>query len=106
MSLELDSTNRNPAGERASAAAAARMTPQGTYALPDDSVIVLPVRRMVLFPGMILPVGLGREASIAAAQAAAKAKQPIGVLLQRNAETEKPGPDDLCLVGTVANIVR
>src|SRR6266446_5176817 len=106
MSLELDSMNQKPAGESASAAAAARMTPQGTYALPDDAVIILPVRRMVLFPGMILPVALGREASIAAAQGAAKAKQPIGVLLQRNAETEKPGPEELCLVGTVANIVR
>src|SRR2546430_3303930 len=88
MSLELDSVNQKSAGERASAAAAARVTPQGTYALPDDAVIILPVRRMVLFPGMILPVALGREASIAAAQAAAKAKQPIGILLQRNAETE------------------
>src|SRR5712692_6507751 len=102
MSLELDTMNQKPAGESASASAAARMTPQGTYALPDDAVIILPVRRMVLFPGMILPVALGREASIAAAQAAAKAKKPIGVLLQRNGETEKPGPDDLCLVGTVA----
>jgi len=104
MDLELDGMNQKSAGERAGAAA--RATPQGAYALPDDAVIILPVRRMVLFPGMILPVALGREASIAAAQAAAKAKQPIGVLSQRNAETEKPGPEDLCLVGTVASIVR
>src|SRR5712692_3020821 len=102
MNLELDS---KPAGEKANAAAP-RSSPEGTYALPDDAVIILPVRRMVLFPGMILPVALGREASIAAAQGATQAKQPIGVLLQRNAETEKPGPEDLCLVGTVANIVR
>src|SRR2546427_7742635 len=106
MSLELDRVNQKPAGERAGAAAAARTTAQGIYALPDDAFIILPVRRLVLSPGMILPVALGREASIAAAQAAAKAKRPIGVLLQRNAETEKPGPEELCLVGTVANIVR
>src|SRR6266496_1917653 len=104
MNLELDS-NRTPAGEKASAAAP-RSSPEGTYSVPDDAVIILPVCRMVLFPGMILPVALGREASIAAAQGAAKAKQPIGVLLQRNAETEKPGPEELCFVGTVANIVR
>src|SRR6267154_3116137 len=42
----------------------------------------------------------------AAAQLAAKAKRPIGVLLQRNPEAEQPGPDDLCLVGTVASILR
>jgi ATP-dependent Lon protease len=104
MDLELDS-NRKPAGEKANAAAP-RPSPEGTYALPSDTLIILPVRRMVLFPGMILPVALGREASIAAAQAAAKAKQPIGVLLQRSAETEEPGPDQLYPVGTVANIVR
>ena len=104
MDLELDS-NQKPAGEKANAAAP-RPSPEGTYALPSDTLIILPVRRMVLFPGMILPVALGREASIAAAQAAAKAKQPIGVLLQRSAETEEPGPDQLHPVGTVANIVR
>ena len=104
MDLELDSSQK-PAGEKVNAAAP-RPSPEGTYALPSDTLIILPVRRMVLFPGMILPVALGREASIAAAQAAAKAKQPIGVLLQRSAETEKPGPDELHPVGTVANIVR
>src|SRR5258708_517074 len=61
---------------------------------------------MGFFPGMILPIALGREGSIAAAQLAAKAKRPIGVLLQRNPEAEQPGPNDLCLVGTVASILR
>ena len=105
MNLELDSRDRNPAGETAGAAAP-RPALEGTHALPDDALIILPVRKMVLFPGMVVPLALGREASIAAAQAAAKAKRPVGVLLQRNAETEKPGPDELCRVGTVADIVR
>src|SRR6266702_4157762 len=104
MDLKLDSRNQNPAGERANAAR--RSASEGAYALPDDALIILPVRKMVLFPGMILPVTLGRDGSIAAAQAAAKAKRPIGILLQRNADTEKPGPDELCLVGTVATILR
>src|SRR5258706_121894 len=105
MNLELDRGDRNPPGEKASAAAS-RSANDGTLALPDDALIILPVRKMVLFPGMILPIALGREASIAAAQAAAKAKRPVGVLLQRNAETDKPGPDELRIVGTIANIVR
>src|SRR5882762_4725629 len=105
MNLDLDSRDRNPPGEKASAAAS-RSAPNGAVALPEDALIILPVRKMVLFPGMILPIALGREASIAAAQAAAKAKRPVGVLLQRNPETEKPEPDELSLVGTVANIVR
>src|SRR6266568_3640884 len=104
MDLELDSRNQNPAGEKANAAP--RSASEGAYALPDDALLILPVRKMVLFPGMILPVALGREGSIAAAQAAAKAKRPIGILLQRNAETEKPGPDELCFVGTVATVLR
>ncbi len=104
MDLELDGRNQNPAGEKANAAP--RSASEGAYALPDDALIILPVRKMVLFPGMILPVALGREGSIAAAQAAAKTKRPIGILLQRNAETEKPGPDELCFVGTVATILR
>jgi len=86
MDLELDGRNQNPAGEKANAAP--RSASEGTYALPEDALIILPVRKMVLFPGMILPVTLGREGSIAAAQAAAKAKRPIGILLQRNADTE------------------
>src|SRR5256712_13855794 len=105
MNLDLDSRDRNPPGEKASVAAS-RSAPNGMVALPEDALIILPVRKMVLFPGMILPIALGREASIAAAQAAAKAKRPVGVLLQRNPETEKPGPDELSLVGTVASIVR
>jgi ATP-dependent Lon protease len=76
------------------------------YALPDDALILVPVRNLVMFPGMILPVSLGREASIAAAQAAMKAERPIGLILQRNPEAERPGPDDLCRIGTVAAILR
>src|SRR6266436_9602718 len=105
MSLELDSVNQKPAGEKANAPGA-RSSPEGTYALPEDALVILPVRGMVLFPGMILPIALGREGSIAAAQLALKTKRPIGVLLQRNSETERPGPEELCLVGTVAAFLR
>jgi ATP-dependent Lon protease len=105
MNLELDSANQKPAGEKANAPGP-RSSPEGTYALPEDALVILPVRGIVLFPGMITPIALGREGSIAAAQLAAKTKRPIGVLLQRNPEAEQPGPDDLRLVGTVASILR
>jgi ATP-dependent Lon protease len=55
---------------------------------------------------MILPLTIGREQSILAAQQAVKTERPVGHLLQRDAEVEVPGPDELCLVGTVANILR
>jgi ATP-dependent Lon protease len=81
-------------------------TDGGVFVIPDDAMIIVPMRNVVLFPGMILPLTIGREQSILAAQQAVKTERPVGILLQRDAEIEVPGPDDLCLVGTVANILR
>jgi ATP-dependent Lon protease len=74
--------------------------------LPDDALIIIPVRKLVMFPGMILPVTIGREASIAAAQQAIKMERPIGLLLQRDPAEDKPAPEDLARIGTVAGILR
>jgi ATP-dependent Lon protease len=73
---------------------------------PDDVLIILPVRRMVLFPGTVVPIAIGRPGSIAAAQAAAEAGRPIGVVMQREAETAQPGPENLHHVGTLARVLR
>src|SRR5512132_208058 len=75
-------------------------------ALPEDAVIILPVRNVVLYPGVMLPLSLGRPRSTAAAQEAARREQPLGVLLQRQAEAEDPGPDEMHSVGTIARILR
>ncbi|MBI1365162.1 MAG: endopeptidase La [Alphaproteobacteria bacterium] len=82
---------------------AARLAEIGK-SLPDDLMIVLPVRRMVLFPGVTAPIAIGRPGSIAAAQAAAGADKPIAVVMQREAETETPQPDDLYKIGALARI--
>src|SRR6476620_8957809 len=74
--------------------------------LPDGAVILLPTRNAVLFPGIVAPLTLGRQQSIAGAQAAAKADKPVGVILQKDASIETPGPDDLYGVGTTAEILR
>src|SRR6185503_2613706 len=74
--------------------------------LPEDALIILPVRNVVLFPGVVLPITVGRARSRAAAQYAARAQRPIGVLLQRNKDVEEPGAEDLHWVGTTANILR
>ncbi len=55
---------------------------------------------------MIAPITLGRPKAIAAAQQAIREQRQIGILLQRDAELNEPGLDDLHRVGTVANIVR
>src|SRR5690554_2919871 len=74
--------------------------------LPDDALIILPVRNVVLFPGVVLPLTLGRGPSIAAAQEAARSDRPVGVLLQRDSEVETPQPEDLYEMGCVGSILR
>ncbi|MCC6918687.1 MAG: endopeptidase La [Alphaproteobacteria bacterium] len=74
--------------------------------LPDDALIIVPVRELVLFPNTVLPLTMGRPRSVAAAQQAVKLQQPIGVLLQQDSQVEEPGPGDLFRVGTIANVVR
>jgi ATP-dependent Lon protease len=87
-------------------------TPQATDeqrpapSLPEDMLIVLPVRNMVLFPGVILPVAIKREKTVAGAQEAMRTEANVGFLLQRDPETDDPGFDELHRVGTVARIVR
>jgi ATP-dependent Lon protease len=74
--------------------------------LPDDALIILPVRNVVLFPGIVVPLTVAREASRAAAQEAVRLNRPLGVLLQSKPEVEEPGPDDLHWVGTTATVLR
>jgi ATP-dependent Lon protease len=74
--------------------------------IPEDATIILPVRNMLLFPGMVLPLTIGRPASIAAAQEAAQSGRKVGLLLQDDASIEQPGPQHLRRVGTVAEILR
>jgi ATP-dependent Lon protease len=74
--------------------------------LPEDALIILPVRNMVLFPGIVVPLAVGREKSRAAAQEAVRLQRPLGILLQTEPDTETPGPDDLHWVGTSADVLR
>ncbi|BAU47626.1 DNA-binding protein [Sulfurifustis variabilis] len=74
--------------------------------LPEDALIILPVRSTVLFPNMVLPLTVGRPRSIAAAQEAARSERPLGVLQQHDPGVDMPGPGDLYAVGTVAAILR
>src|SRR5580693_268084 len=77
-----------------------------TPPLPADALIIVPVRGMVLFPGTVLPIALGRPRSVLAAQRAVREQRPVGIVMQRNAQADDPLPIDLHRMGTVANIVR
>jgi ATP-dependent Lon protease len=92
--------------EGPNASSAGNASTRTSRPLPDDAMVIVPVRNMVLFPGAVVPLTVGRTRSRAAAQLAAKMQRPLGILLQRDGEKEEPGPDDLHWVGTTANIVR
>jgi ATP-dependent Lon protease len=94
---------------KANEAAAQAAPPSGSapqLELPQGALILLPTRNAVLFPGIVVPLALGRQQSIAAAQAAAKADKAVGILLQNDASVENPGPQHLHRVGTAAEILR
>jgi ATP-dependent Lon protease len=97
--MEMLSTNQG--AQETKAPGAATMP-----ALPPDALIIVPVRNTVLFPGLVLPITLGRPKSIAAAQQAVRDQRQVGILLQRDAEVADPTPIDMHRMGTLANIVR
>ncbi|MFZ1703211.1 MAG: endopeptidase La [Saprospiraceae bacterium] len=67
---------------------------------------VLALKNTVLFPGVVIPITVGRDKSIKALQKADKNDKFIAVLTQKDINNENPGPDDLHQVGTVAKIIK
>ena len=74
--------------------------------LPPDAIIIVPVRNTVLFPGLVVPIALGRPKSAAAAQQAVRDQRQVGILLQREAAVDDPSAIDMHRMGTLANILR
>lgn len=72
---------------------------------PED-LAILPLRNNVLFPGVVIPITVGRDKSIKLIQEANKGNKIIGVVSQKNQEEESPEFADLHTIGTVAQIVR
>src|SRR5499427_7611496 len=85
---------------------AAEMAASGIPALPEDTLILIPTRNLVLFPGTVLPITLGRQRSVVAAQAAMRLNRTVGLLLQRDSSIDDPIPVDLHRMGTEASLVR
>jgi ATP-dependent Lon protease len=71
-----------------------------------EELPILPLRNNVLFPGVVIPITVGRDKSIKLIQEANKGSKIIGVVSQKNQEKEAPEFVDLHSVGTVAQIVR
>ncbi|HEV8680503.1 MAG TPA: endopeptidase La [Stellaceae bacterium] len=89
-----------------SAAAPEAIGIEPVASIPADALILITTRNLVLFPGIVLPMTLGRQRSVAAAQTAIRLNRPVGLLLQREATADDPLPVDLHRVGTEANLLR
>ena len=67
---------------------------------------LLPLRNNVLFPGVVIPISVGRDKSIKAVKKAYKSDKFIGVLAQKDTQTEEPEAKDLNNIGTIARIIK
>ncbi|MDX1627448.1 MAG: endopeptidase La [Fulvivirga sp.] len=73
--------------------------------LPDE-LAILPIRNTVLFPGVVIPITVGRQKSIKLVKKAYKGDRIIGVVAQKNVKTEDPSLEDIYSIGTVAKIIK
>ena len=71
-----------------------------------ETLPILPLRNMVLFPGVAMPIFVGRPKSMRLIREASQRKILVGVVCQKDAEVEEPGLDDLYPIGTVAEVLR
>jgi ATP-dependent Lon protease len=74
--------------------------------IPEDVLLIVPVRNVVMFPGAVSQVALGRDISIRAAQEAVQHGHKIGIVLQRDPSVDEPTPEDLYKIGTTVTVVR
>ncbi len=71
-----------------------------------DVLPILPVKNTVLFPGVVLPITVGRDKSVSLVKKAYNGDRIIGVAAQKNFKVEEPGGNDLFQVGTIARILK
>lgn len=74
--------------------------------LLPETLPILPLRNMVLFPGVVIPITAGRDKSIKLINDANAGGKIIGVVAQKDESVEEPGIDDINTIGTVARILR
>jgi len=77
-----------------------------TEALRGDILPVLPLRDIVVFPHMIVPLFVGREKSVRALEAVMKDDKQILLVAQKNAGQDDPGADDLFQIGTISTVLQ
>lgn len=97
--IELDDTDFNP-----------NLSPEEEKIQNEEihpaSIPILPLRNNVLYPGVLIPISVGREKSLRLIEKANKSKILVGVISQMNQDIENPNFSDLNKVGTLAKIIR
>src|SRR5689334_4759893 len=73
--------------------------------LPEE-ISILPIKNTVLFPGVVIPITVGRQKSIKLVKKAYQGNRIIGVIAQKNSQAEEPTVEDLYRAGTVARIIK
>jgi ATP-dependent Lon protease len=86
------------------------ITPDAEDWLPEEQIPtdlpILPIKNTVLFPGVVIPITVGRQKSIRLVKKAYRGKKVIGVVAQKNMKVEDPGENDIHKVGTLARILK
>ena len=71
-----------------------------------ETLSILPLRNTVLFPGVVIPITVGRDKSITLIRESYRGNRTIGVVAQKDPDIEDPAIDDLHMVGTVARLIK
>ena len=74
--------------------------------VPPGALMILPLRQMVLFPSTVMPLMVGRPASLRAVEEAVRQQIRVGFVAQKDASIEAPSPEQLYPIGTAADILR
>jgi ATP-dependent Lon protease len=79
--------------------------PEEITQIPDELPLI-PLRDLILFPNLVVPLFVGRERSIVALEEAMRGGHQVALVTQRQPETEDPGPEDMYEIGCVANVLQ
>jgi ATP-dependent Lon protease len=104
-SLTFSSFNEDDSGELIQLIAPDEDEGASSAPLPDQ-LPILPIRNTVLYPGVVIPITVGRQKSIRLVKNSYRGDRIIGVIAQKNNKKEEPKFEDLYNVGTVARIVK
>ena len=73
---------------------------------PNETLAILPVRGIVLFPGMVVPLTIGRPAAIKLVDSELPENKHLGLVTQRDEELDRPEPSDLYRIGVSAQVLK